>query len=92
MDYLRIAIEFIPVILAIIAIPTIVNARSLGRDPKLVWSTAGACVILIIAQTGWIQAILTNNTIALTVFDYTWTLFNCMVMIIFIRLFKRSRE
>lgn len=88
----RILIEFIPVVLALIAIPTIVNTRKLGRDPGLVFLATAACVLLVVAQTGWIQALLTNNSLVMTVFDYIWTIFNTVVMLTFIKLFKRSRQ
>lgn len=92
MDWFRILFEFIPVILALVAIPTIVNARKFGRDPTLIFLAATACALLIIAQTGWIQALLTNNSLAMTMFDHIWTVFNSVVMLTFIKLFKRSRQ
>jgi uncharacterized membrane protein len=76
--------EFIPVILAIIAIPNLLSTLRQGRSKNLVLSALAACVILIIAQTGWIQAQLSHNTLAWTLFDKLWTVFNALVMYIFI--------
>ena len=76
--------EFIPVVLAIIAIPNLLSTLRQGRSKNLVLSALAACVILIIAQTGWIQAQLSHNTLAWTLFDKLWTVFNALVMYIFI--------
>jgi uncharacterized membrane protein len=76
--------EFIPVVLAIIAIPNLLSTLRQGRSKNLVLSALAACVILIIAQTGWIQAQLSQNTLAWTLFDKLWTVFNALVMYIFI--------
>ena len=83
--------EFIPVVLAIIAIPNLLSTLRQGRSKNLVLSALAACVILIIAQTGWIQAQLSQNTLAWTLFDKLWTVFNILVMYIFIIWSSRAR-
>ena len=83
--------EFIPVVLAIIAIPNLLSSLRRGRSKGLVLSALAACVILIIAQTGWIQAQLSHNTLAWTLFDKLWTIFNALVMSIFIMWSTKTR-
>ncbi len=84
MPILHIMFEFIPVILAIIAIPSLISTLRRGRRKLIVLPALLSCILLIIAQTGWIQALLSHNTLAMTLFDKLWTLFNSLVMGTFI--------
>lgn len=92
MQTLNLLIEFVPVILAIIAIPSLFSAINYGRKESGVFPAIVSCVLLIVTQTGWIQALLTHNSIAMTLFDKIWTVFNSLVMITFIIWSKQTRE
>ena len=89
MDFIRILLEFTPIFLAFIAISAIVGARERGVKYPVIFLASVACILSIVAQTGWIQAVLTDNTLADTVFNNIWTIFNSIVMLTFIVLFKR---
>jgi len=80
----HILFEFVPVILAIMAIPSLLKSMRYGRRPVPIVLAVVACILLIIAQTGWIQAYLTEAQMAMTLFDKLWTVFNIMVMVVFI--------
>lgn len=92
MQTLNLLIEFVPVILAIIAIPSLVSTINYGRKKSVVFPAIISCVLLIVAQTGWTQALLTHNSIAMTLFDKIWTVFNSLVMITFIIWSKQTRK
>ncbi len=91
MPLLHIIFEFIPVILAVIAIPSLLSTLRRGRRKVIVLPALLACILLIIAQTGWIQALLSHNTLAMTMFDKLWTIFNSLVMTTFILWSRQSR-
>jgi uncharacterized membrane protein len=92
MSTLELLFEFIPVVLAIVAIPNLLSTLSRGRSKNLVLPALVACIILIIAQTGWIQALLSQNVLAMTAFDKLWTVFNTLVMYVFIVWSARIRS
>ncbi len=71
-------------VLAIIAIPHLLSTLNRGRRKTLVLPAVIACILLIIAQTGWIQALLSENTLSMSFFDKIWTVFNSLVMYTFI--------
>lgn len=84
MSSVRLMFEFVPVILAIVAIQSLLTSVYYGRRAVMVVPPVFACILLIVAQSGWTQAMLSSNTLALTVFDTMWTLYNTLVMVIFI--------
>ncbi len=84
MQVLELLFEFVPVILAIVAIPTLLRSLQYGRRRLPVLLAVASCILLIIAQTGWIQAYLSNSVMAMTLFDKVWTIFNSLVMLNFI--------
>jgi uncharacterized membrane protein len=92
MNTLALLFEFIPVVLAIVAIPNLLSTLNRGRSKKLVFPALAACILLVIAQTGWIQALLSNNTLAMSTFDKIWTIFNSLVMYTFIAWSTKTRS
>ena len=88
METLSLLFEFIPVILAIVAIPQL--AINGARNYATRFAIA-ACVLLIIAQTGWIQSFLTHTPIMMTLFDKLWTVFNTVVVISYMLYAKSTR-
>lgn len=91
MPLLHILFEFIPVILAIIAIPSLLSTLRRGRRKILVLPALLSCILLIVAQSGWIQALLSHNTLTMSLFDKVWTIFNSLVMFTFIVWSEQSR-
>ena len=84
MTILSLIFEFIPVVLAIIAIPELLLSLNRGRQKTLVLTAVLCCILLIIAQTGWTQALLSNNEHTANFIDKLWTVFNSLVMVTFI--------
>lgn len=84
MSSVRLMFEFVPVILAIVAIQSLLMSVHYGRRQITVIPPVIACMLLIVAQSGWMQALISSNTLALTVFDNIWTIYNALVMTIFI--------
>ena len=85
-----IAGETVPIILAFIAI--IVLGLRLSKKPdrcKVIMSLAiTACVLLIIAQSGWMSAHIQGIEFFKSIFDNVWTIFNCIVMTTYIMIGK----
>jgi hypothetical protein len=84
MNALQLLFEFVPVILSIVAIPMLLRSLQYGRRKTPVLLAVIACILLIVAQTGWIQAYLSSSVMAMSVFDKVWTVFNTVVMLVFI--------
>jgi hypothetical protein len=83
--------EVIPIVLAIIAIPNLISTLTHGRSKKVAFLALVACILLIIIQTGEIQALLLNSVLPLSILNKAWTLFNSLVMCIFIIWSSRTR-
>ena len=81
-------LEFLPVILAIIA--TILIAQSyqtVRRKTDLIVKMLmlASCLILIVAQTTWWQAAVIDDDLTGTWFgNFLWLIFNILVMVAFI--------
>lgn len=80
--------ELIPLLLAIIAIAVCAmrlrNDRRRTTRTKMILSIVSA-VLLIVAQSSWVNSYLINGNLLGTVFaDYVWTFFNSLVMSSFI--------
>lgn len=79
--------DIIPVILAIVALFVMGNTYSKARrssDKVSIFLSSIACIILIIAQTGWQYSAYILNDIQGTAWaNYAWSAFNILVTIIF---------
>ena len=86
--------DLLPVALAFLAIPFIARALVINASNLTAIQKVGAhlailsCLLLIIAQSGWINAQLQGNVIWISVMDRVWTFFNTFVMISFLCLTK----
>ena len=88
----RFFLELLPVVLAIVAIPLLIKSATLGREKLIVGPAILACVFLIIAQTGWIEALRHGNSVLQELFDILWSLFNTTTMLVFIVIATRTRR
>lgn len=88
MQYILHALDFLPVILAIIATVFISNSYSKVRrksDFIVKVLMLIACILLIVAQTSWWQSAMIEKNMDGTAFaNMLWLIFNVLVMIIFI--------
>lgn len=87
----RLFLEILPVVLAIVAIPLLIKSAALGRDKLIVGPAIVACVLLIVAQTGWIESMRHGNVVMQGFFDLIWSIFNTIVMGTFIIVAIRAR-
>ena len=84
MNPYRLFLEILPVVLAIVAIPLLIKSATLGREKLIVGPAIVACVLLIVAQTGWIESMRHGNMVMQGFFDLIWSVFNTIVMGTFI--------
>ena len=79
--------DIIPVILAIAALFVMGNTYSKARrssDKVSIFLSSIACIMLIIAQTGWQYSVYVLNDIQGTAWaNYVWSVFNILVTVIF---------
>ena len=92
MNPYRLFLDILPVVLAVIAIPLLIKSATLGREKLIVGPAIIACVLLIIAQTGWIEAMRSGNASIQSFFGLLWSIFNTMVMFTFITFAARTRR
>lgn len=93
MDTFSLLFEFVPVVLAIVAIPQLAIAIIKHKTNRTVMSMAlVACILLIIAQTGFIQGYLTNHPQIMSLFDKIWTVFNTLVVASYLVCISNTRS
>lgn len=92
MNPYRFFLEILPVVLAIVAIPLLIKSATLGRELRIVLPAIMACILLIVAQTGWIESLRNGNTIMQSFFDILWSTFDATVMWVFIVIATRTRR
>lgn len=85
---LNILSEFIPILLAFTAIVIIAISKKPAQDRWMAVLVLLACVLLLIAQTGWLQALLLGNMVGMGLFEHIWTIFNIIVMLTYIKMYK----
>jgi hypothetical protein len=90
--------DLLPVALAFIAIPLMARALVTNASSLTLVQKIGAhmailsCVLLIIAQSGWINAQMNGHVIWVSIMDRVWTFFNTFVMISFLCLTKSFKK
>ena len=92
MNPYRLILDILPVVLAVIAIPLLIKSAAIGREKLIVGPAIVACVLLIIAQTGWIEAMRSGNNLMQDFFGTVTSCFNITVMLVFIAVAARTRR
>ena len=80
--------DAIPVILAII----VVYKLSFVRRTMLIMLCKLAALLLIICQTTWIHSYLNNFPMVLSIMENLWTVFNTLVMTIFLLIAEQQEK
>ena len=92
MELLKILLEVVPILLAIVAIPLLVKSIFLGRDPKTLAMAIISCILLIIARFGWLHYESTSDCISYSVFNMAWSAFDLIAVVIYIKVFGQQRR
>ena len=91
MHPLRLLFEILPVIFAIIAIPVFAAGAVKGAERAHYALVAFMCMLFVILQTGWIEAVLRNSSRYEFVFGVSRNI-AALVAVVGIVLLKRPRK
>ena len=97
MSPIEVIVDFVPVVLAVVALVTLSKSFSSCRRAKdrLIYILAAlASSVMLVAQLSWWSSkIFESRIVDLSFANYLWTVFNALVMIVFIMLSrKRSTD
>ena len=91
----RILFEITPVFLATLALVycSLQVGRQITWSGKLLFIIACLnCVLLMTAQVSWTWTVYVGNKIGTLLADYTWTIFNSLVMISYLIMASKDKE
>lgn len=92
---IRIIFELMPVFLASLAFVycSLQISRQVTWKYRLFFSLACLnCVLLMSAQISWTWTVYIGNTIGTLLADYTWTIFNSLVMMSYLLMASKDKE
>lgn len=94
-SFIRIIFELMPVFLASLALVycSLQISRQVNRKDKFFFILACInCILLMSAQISWTWTVYIGNTIGTLLADYTWTIFNSMVMVSYLVMASKDKE
>lgn len=94
-SWIRIIFELLPVFLASLALVycSLEICKQTNRKNKYFFILACInCVLMMSAQVSWTWTVYIGNTIGTLLADYTWTIFNSMVMISYLIMASKDKE
>lgn len=86
-SFIRIIFELMPVFLASLAFVycSLHISRQEGWRDKVFFTLACVnCALLMLAQISWTWTVYIGDTIGTLLADYTWTIFNSSVMVVYL--------
>lgn len=92
---IRILFESLPVFLATLALVycSLQISRQVTWGGKIFFILACLnCFLMITAQVSWTWTVYIGNTIGTLLADYTWTIFNSLVMVSYLLMASKDKE